>query len=88
MDDEVLLSAQVQFELSSAVEDALLKGIPMYFVARRTSCASAGTGTTSASLRCSGITCAWPTSSTRRWRLNVNAAPGGNQPGIGPEPDV
>ena len=21
---------------------------------------------------------------TRRWRLNVNAAPGGNQPGIGP----
>lgn len=33
MEDEVLLSAQLQFELSSVVEDALVKGIPMVFVA-------------------------------------------------------
>lgn len=32
LDDEVLLSALLVFELPSAVEDALLKGIPMYFV--------------------------------------------------------
>ncbi len=32
-DEGVFLSAQVQFELSTGVEDALLKGIPVYFVA-------------------------------------------------------
>jgi len=32
VDDEILLSAQIAFELPSAVEDALLKGIPMFFV--------------------------------------------------------
>lgn len=32
-DDDVLVSAQLQFELPQAVEDALLKGIPMVFVA-------------------------------------------------------
>lgn len=32
LDDEVLVSAQVLFELPAAVEDALLKGIPMFFV--------------------------------------------------------
>lgn len=32
-DDEIHLSAQLQFELPSNVEDALLKGIPMVFVA-------------------------------------------------------
>lgn len=31
-EDGVVLSAQLQFELSAAVEDALLKGIPMVFV--------------------------------------------------------
>lgn len=31
--DDVTVSAQLQFELPPAVEDALLKGIPMYFVA-------------------------------------------------------
>jgi hypothetical protein len=29
--EEVSLTAQLQFELSSAVEDALLKGVPVYF---------------------------------------------------------
>lgn len=32
-DDEILVSAQVQFELPSAVEDALQKGMPLFFVA-------------------------------------------------------
>ncbi len=31
VDDDILLSAQVAFDLPPAVEDALLKGIPMYF---------------------------------------------------------
>lgn len=29
--DEVSITAQLQFELSAAVEDALLKGVPVYF---------------------------------------------------------
>lgn len=32
LDDEVAVSAQVTFELPPAVEDALLKGVPMFFV--------------------------------------------------------
>lgn len=32
IDDEFMVSAQLQFELPGAVEDALLKGIPMVFV--------------------------------------------------------
>lgn len=32
LEDEVLVSAQVVFELPAAVEEALLKGIPMFFV--------------------------------------------------------
>ena len=31
-DDEIVLSAQVAFELPAAVEEALLKGVPLYFV--------------------------------------------------------
>ena len=36
LEDEVLVSAQVVFELPPAVEDALLKGIPMFFVTEAT----------------------------------------------------
>lgn len=32
LDDEVAVSAQVVFDLPAAVEDALLKGVPMFFV--------------------------------------------------------
>ena len=32
-DDEIVVSAQVVFELPNAVEEALLKGIPMFFIA-------------------------------------------------------
>jgi len=35
-DEGVLLSAAVQFDLPTVVEDALAKGIPMYFVAEAT----------------------------------------------------
>jgi hypothetical protein len=31
-DEDVLVSAQVQFDLPNAVEDALQKGVPLYFV--------------------------------------------------------
>lgn len=34
VEDEILVSAQIGFELPTAVEEALLKGIPMYFVAQ------------------------------------------------------
>jgi hypothetical protein len=33
IDEEILLSSTVQFELPSAVEDALQKGVPLYFAA-------------------------------------------------------
>jgi len=32
LEDEITISAQVAFELPSAVEEALLKGVPLYFV--------------------------------------------------------
>lgn len=32
LDDDIVVSAQVLFELPAAVEDALVKGIPMFFV--------------------------------------------------------
>ncbi len=32
MEDEIVISAQVAFELPAAVEEALLKGVPLYFV--------------------------------------------------------
>lgn len=35
-EEGVFLSANVQFELPTVIEDALLKGIPMYFVAEAT----------------------------------------------------
>ena len=34
VEDEILISAQIGFELPTAVEEALLKGIPMYFAAQ------------------------------------------------------
>lgn len=76
VEDEVLLSAQLQFELSSAVEDALLKGIPMYFVAEadiqreRWYWYDKRVATVQRHLRLAYQPL------TRRWRLNVNAAPG------------
>ena len=77
-DDGVLLSAAVQFDLPQAVEDALAKGIPMYFVAeatiyrdrwywydKRVAFASRHMRLAYQPL-------------TRRWRLQVSAQPIGN----------
>jgi hypothetical protein len=75
-DDEWQLSAQLQFEVPAAVEDALLKGIPMVFVV------SADVQRDRwywwydkkvASVERSMRLAYQPL--TRRWRLNVNAGP-------------
>lgn len=74
--EEVTISAQLQFELSSTVEDALLKGIPMVFVAEAEvlkerwywSDKSMGTATRQFRLAFQPL--------TRHWRLNVSTGPG------------
>jgi len=73
VDDEVLLSAQIAFELPSAVEDALLKGIPMFFVTEaellreRWYWFDKKIATTERHVRLAYQPL------TRRWRLNVTA---------------
>jgi hypothetical protein len=77
-DEGVLLSASVHFELPPAVEDALLKGIPMFFVADASLLRDrwywydkhvAG-GSRHMRLSYQPL--------TRRWRLQVSSAPIGN----------
>ena len=74
--DEVSLSAQLQFELSPTVEEALLKGIPMVFVAEteifreRWYWYDKSIATSARYFRLAFQPL------TRRWRLNVSA--GGN----------
>jgi hypothetical protein len=41
-------TTQLRFELAPVVEDALLQGIPLFFVLRRTPTETAGTGPTNA----------------------------------------
>jgi len=75
-DDAVQLSAQVQFEIPSAVEDALLKGIPMVFLAEadilreRWYWYDKKVVTAQRSMRLSYQPL------TRRWRLNINSGAG------------
>ncbi|MCJ0766111.1 DUF4390 domain-containing protein [Variovorax terrae] len=77
-EEGVFLSAAIRFELSAIVEDALLKGIPMYFVAeaelfrdrwywydKKVTLASRHMRLAYQPL-------------TRRWRLNVSPGPIGN----------
>lgn len=77
-DDEVQLSAQVQFELPSAVEEALLKGIPMVFVAEadvlreRWYWYDKKVASAQRHMRLAYQPL------TRRWRLNINAGGAGN----------
>jgi hypothetical protein len=79
-DDEVLLSSQLQFELPGAVEDALLKGIPMVFVAEadilreRWYWYDKKVATTQRHMRLAYQPL------TRRWRLNINAGSGATVP--------
>jgi len=77
-EEGVLLSASVRFELPPAVEDALLKGIPMFFVADASLLRDrwywydkhvAG-GSRHMRLSYQPL--------TRRWRLQVSSAPIGN----------
>ena len=76
VDDAVQLSAQVVFEIPSAVEDALLKGIPMVFMAEadilreRWYWYDKRVATAQRSMRLSYQPL------TRRWRLNINSGVG------------
>lgn len=76
VDDEVLLSAQVVFDLPTAVEDALLKGIPMFFVTEaellreRWYWYDKKLSTVERHMRLAYQPL------TRRWRLNVTTGPG------------
>lgn len=77
-EDGVFLSANVKFELPSIVEDALRKGVPMFFVAE----AEIERGRwywsnekVASSARHSRLAYQ---PLTRRWRLNVSPAPIGN----------
>ena len=77
-EDGVLLSASVRFDLPPAIEDALLKGLPMFFVAEAVLLRDrwywydkqvAG-GSRHMRLSYQPL--------TRRWRLQVSSAPIGN----------
>ena len=77
-DEGVLLSANVKFDLPSVVEDALLKGIPMFFVAEaalfrdRWYWYDKELATSARHMRLSYQPL------TRRWRLMVSPMPIGN----------
>jgi len=77
-EDGILLSAAVQFELPPAVDDALAKGIPMYFVAEATIYRDRWywydkrVATAARHYRLSFQPL------TRRWRLQVSSTPIGN----------
>lgn len=80
-EDEVLATAQVQFDLPSAVEDALLKGVAMYFALEaeilRERWYWSDKKVTLAERRLRLVYLPL----TRRWRLNVTS-------GVGPESNV
>ncbi len=82
LEDEVLVSAQVLFELPPAVEEALLKGIPMFFVTEATVLRERWYWYDKklASVQRQMRLAYQPL--TRRWRLNVNAA-AGREAGVG-----
>lgn len=77
-EEGVQLSAQVRFELPTIVEDALLKGVPMFFVAEsevtrdRWYWYDKKIATTTRQMRLSFHPL------TRRWRLNVTSGALGN----------
>jgi hypothetical protein len=75
-EDEVLVSAQVVFELPPAVEEALLKGIPMFFVTEATVLRERWYwyDRKLASVQRHMRLAYQPL--TRRWRLNVSAGSG------------
>ena len=80
VEDAIQVSAQLQFEMSPAVEDALLKGIPMVFVAEadvlreRWYWYDKKIATAQRSMRLAYQPL------TRRWRLNIHAGSGQGAP--------
>jgi hypothetical protein len=82
VDDDVVISAQVAFELPTAVEDALLKGIPLFFVMEgvvlreRWYWYDKKISSVERHMRLAYQPL------TRRWRLNVTAG-AGRDPGLG-----
>ena len=79
-DDDILLSAQMQFDVPAAVEDALVKGIPMVFVAEadvlreRWYWYDKKVVTAQRHMRLAYQPL------TRRWRLNINVGTGAVAP--------
>jgi hypothetical protein len=82
VDEEVVISAQMAFELPPAVEDALLKGIPLFFVIEadvmreRWYWYDKKIIAVERHMRLAYLPL------TRRWRLNVTAG-AGRDPGVG-----
>lgn len=76
LEDEVLLSAQIQFELPGAVEEALLKGIPMYFAAEAEVVRERWYWYDKKVVNAQRQMRLAYQPLTRRWRLNVTAGPG------------
>jgi hypothetical protein len=76
LEDDVVLSAQVLFELPPAVEDALIKGVAMYFTAEadvlreRWYWSDKKVSSVQRQMRLAYLPL------TRRWRLNVNSGVG------------
>jgi hypothetical protein len=81
-DDEIMVSAQVAFELPTAIEDALLKGIPMVFVSEASVLRERWYWYDKklASVQRHMRLAYQPL--TRRWRLNVTVGPG-REAGVG-----
>lgn len=82
IDDEIIASSNIDFELPSAVEDALLKGVPLYFVLEadllreRWYWFDRKVNTVKRQIRLAYLPL------TRRWRLNVTAG-AGREGGVG-----
>ena len=77
-EEGVLLSAAVRFDLPQAVEDALAKGIPMYFVAEATIYRDRWYWYDKQVARANRHMRLTFQPLTRRWRLQISSAPIGN----------
>ena len=74
-DEELQLSAQLQFEISSAVEEALVKGIPMVFVISADVLKERWYWYDKKLVAAERYMRLAYQPLTRRWRLNVNSGP-------------
>lgn len=78
LEDGLLLSSTVRFDLPAAVEDALAKGIPMFFVAEATILRERWYWTDKRVASATRHMRLAFQPLTRRWRLQVSASPIGN----------